>query len=151
MFFQTGLILAMPIAAPAQDQTLEKTAREIDGKVIAPCCWSQPVSQHDSQVAGEIRQATRQMLAAGKSEEEILDYYVSVYGERILASPRPRGFTLLAWIMPWLLLIAGLAFLALVLRNWTRGKPATAEACLPGSPSDKSILTRVERELKDFE
>jgi cytochrome c-type biogenesis protein CcmH len=151
MLMQIGLILAMAFAAPTQDRTLEERAREIDGKLMAPCCWSGLVSQHDSQVAREIRQQTRQMLAAGKSEQEILDYYVSLYGERILASPRPRGFNLLVWILPWLLLIAGVAFLVFLLRYWMRRKPALAGAGSPGRPLEESIQARIDQELRDLE
>jgi cytochrome c-type biogenesis protein CcmH len=151
MFIQIGLILAMMFGAPARDRTLEERAREIDGKLMAPCCWSGPVSQHDSQAAREIRQQTREMLAAGKSEQEILDYYVSLYGERILASPRPRGFNLLVWILPWLLLVAGIAFLTLLLRHWMRRKPAMTEAGSAGGPLDESLQLRIDQELKDFE
>jgi cytochrome c-type biogenesis protein CcmH len=118
---------------------------------MAPCCWSGLVSQHDSQVAREIRQQTRQMLAAGKSEQEILEYYVSLYGERILASPRPRGFNLLVWILPWLLLIAGVAFLVFLLRYWMRRKPALAGAGSPGRPLEESIQARIDQELRDLE
>jgi cytochrome c-type biogenesis protein CcmH len=151
MLMQIGLILTMAFAAPTQDRTLEEKAREIDGKLMAPCCWSGLVSQHDSQVAREIRQQTRYMLAAGKSEQEILDYYVSLYGERILASPRPRGFNLLVWILPWLLLVAGIAFVVLLLRYWMRRKPALAGAGSPGGPLEESIQARIDQELRDLE
>ena len=151
MLLQIGLILAMAFAAPMRDRTLEEKAREIDGNLMSPCCWSGLVSRHDSQVAREIRQQTRQMLAAGKSEQEILDYYVSLYGERILASPRPRGFNLLVWILPCLLSVAGIAFLVLLLRYWTRRKPAMAEAGSAGSPLDESLQVRIDQELRDFE
>jgi cytochrome c-type biogenesis protein CcmH len=91
------------------------------------------------------------MLADGKSEQEILDYYVSLYGERILTSPLPRGFTLLVWILPWLLFVAGTAFLVLLLRYWMRAKPATAEAGSPGRPLDESLRIRIDQEVRDLE
>ena len=151
MFIRTGFLLAILLAAPGQSQTLEETARELDGKVMAPCCWSQPVSHHYSQVADEIRLRTRQMLAEGKSEQEILDYYVSVYGERILASPRPRGFNLLAWVLPAFSFVAGAVFLGLVLRRWIHSKPATAERVSAGTELDERLRVRVDEELKNFE
>jgi cytochrome c-type biogenesis protein CcmH len=151
MLIQTSLMLAILAAIPVQGATLEEMAREIDGKVMAPCCWSQPVSQHYSQAADDIRRATRQMLAAGKSEQEILDYYVSVYGERILASPRARGFTLLVWILPWLFFIAGFVFLVFLLRSWTRKKPAMAAVSSAAVRLDENLRVRMEQEMKDFE
>jgi cytochrome c-type biogenesis protein CcmH len=151
MYTQLGLMLAMMFAAPVQDRTLEERAGAIDSKLMAPCCWSGLVSQHDSQVAREIRLQTRQMIAAGKSEQEILDYYVSLHGERILASPRPRGFNLLVWVLPWVLFGAGIAFLVLLLRYWMRRRPNMAAAGPVGSPLDESLRVRIDQELKDFE
>jgi len=151
MFLQIGWLLAVMVAA-AQNQTLEASARAIDGKVMAPCCWSGTVAQHSSQVAEEMRRQTRAMLAAGKSEREILDYYVSVYGERILASPRPRGFNLLVWILPWVFLISGAVYLVTLLRKWTRNNPVIAEAGLPAAPLlDDRTRIRIERELKNID
>jgi cytochrome c-type biogenesis protein CcmH len=146
MFMQMGLILAMMFAAPARDRPLEERAHKIDGKPMAPRCWSGLVSQNDSQQAREIRQQTRQMLADGKSEQEILDHYVFLYGERLLTSPRPRGFTLLVLILPLLPFVAGTAFLVLLLRYWMRGKPATADAGSPGRPLDESLRIRIDQE-----
>lgn len=146
-----ALLLGLMLAIPAWGQTLEEKAREIDGKLMAPCCWSSPVSQHYSQAAEDIRRGVRGMLASGKSEQEILDHYVSIYGERILASPRPRGFNLLAWVLPVIFFVAGIVFLALLLRRWTRQKPGFAAADSPDVPLDERFQIRLEEELKNFE
>lgn len=148
MLITACLALTLQAALPADSTGIEERALAIDGKVMAPCCWSQPVAQHYSPTATEMRQRTRQMLSAGKSEQEVLDYYVSVYGERILASPRPRGFNLLAWILPGFMLVAGFAFLGLLLRHWTRKKPA-ADPSEPQMPED--MRRRVEQDLRESE
>lgn len=149
MFVRIALLFMLTIANLAWSQTIEEKARKIDGELMAPCCWSQPVSQHYSQAADEIRSGVRQMLAAGKSEQEILDYYVSIHGERILASPRARGFNLLAWVMPVVLSLAGVSLLILILRNWVRKKPAPAD--VPEMQLDERYRARMDQELKDFE
>ena len=67
----------------------------IQDRFIAPCCWSQSVAMHDSPVAREMRDEIAELVAEGKTEEEIVDYYVGRYGERILRQPRGK-----AWV--WL-------------------------------------------------
>jgi cytochrome c-type biogenesis protein CcmH len=151
MSFSRAWLLTLMLAAPAWGQTLEEKAREIEGKLMAPCCWSSPVSQHYSQAAEDIRRSVRGMLASGKSEQEILDHYVSIYGERILASPRPRGFNLLAWVLPGIFFLAGAGFLGFLLRRWTRQKPPLASAGSPELQLDERSRIRLEEELKDFE
>jgi cytochrome c-type biogenesis protein CcmH/NrfF len=91
------------------------------------------------------------MLAAGKSEQEILDHYVSLYAERILANPRARGFSLLVWILPWLLFVAGITFLVLLLRYWMRNKPALAVAGSHGRTLEASMQARIDQDLREVE
>jgi cytochrome c-type biogenesis protein CcmH/NrfF len=78
----------------------EVLAKQLEGKLIAPCCFSQTVADHYSDAAAHIKQQIRQFLAQGHTEEQILDSYVRVYGERILSEPRARGFNLLAYLAP---------------------------------------------------
>jgi cytochrome c-type biogenesis protein CcmH len=101
-----GFILVFSLVSSAAPQASEETAREIKGMLMAPC-WSQPVSQHYSEAADQIRKEIRQLLATGKSKQEILDYYVAEYGERLFSSPRPHGFNLLAYILPVASLLTG--------------------------------------------
>lgn len=70
-------------------------AHRIQNRFIAPCCWSQSVAMHDSPVAREMRDEIVKLVSEGKTEEEIVDFYVTRYGERILRLPRGK-----AWI--WL-------------------------------------------------
>jgi cytochrome c-type biogenesis protein CcmH len=146
-----AFILAFSLVSPAAPQAREETAREIEGMLIAPCCWSQPVSQHYSEVADQIRKEVRQLLAAGKSKQEILDYYVAEYGERILASPRPHGFNLLAYILPVTSLLTGLVVIAVFLRKWTMRPAAALPADDVPTAGNDQYSARIERELREFE
>ena len=148
-----GLATALGQASvpSATDKTLEEHAVAIEGKLMAPCCWSSTVSQHYSEAADEIRRDVRTMLGAGKSEREILDYYVSVYGERILASPSARGFNLLAWVLPGIFFAACAVFVILLLRRWTISTSVSAPSNSRTEPVDERYMTRLEKELKEFE
>lgn len=95
----------------------ETLAKRIECKLIAPCCFAQTVANHYSNVAENLKQQIRQMLAQGATEEQILNTYVRIYGERILAEPQARGFNLLAYLLPPLALASGLAGLLLVLSH----------------------------------
>ncbi len=53
----------------------ESLARAIDGKLIAPCCWTQTVAEHQSEAAEQMKAETRDMIAQGKSESQILGHF----------------------------------------------------------------------------
>jgi len=147
-FWGSTLALRTAGAFGAADQTAEK-AREIEDLLIAPCCWSQPVSQHQSAAAEEIRRGVREMLAAGKTREEILDYYAAIYGERILATPRARGFNILVYILPWVALVLGSGLLAVVLKKLRAPKGLEQPAESPLPPDRYSAV--IDKELRDLD
>jgi cytochrome c-type biogenesis protein CcmH len=139
------------LAALAAVQSTEETAREIEAMLIAPCCWSQPVSQHYSEAADQIRKQVRELLVAGKSKQQILDYYVSVYGERILASPRPHGLNLLVYILPPAILLIGATSLVIFLKKWTTRLSDEQVFNIASGPLDERYASRIERELRELE
>ena len=143
-------IAATLLAAPsfgAQSSSASEKEREIEDHLIAPCCWTQPVSQHYSEVAETIRKEVHEMVAAGKSRDEIQSYYVARYGERILAAPRPKGFNALVYILPWLALILG-AWLLVLLLNKLR---APAVSPTPPPLPDTRYASVIEKEMKELE
>ncbi|WP_172899732.1 cytochrome c-type biogenesis protein CcmH, partial [Effusibacillus lacus] len=71
-------------------------------------------------VAQTFKNEVDQMMLDGKSNQEIKQYYLSTYGEKILMAPLKEGFSLTAWILPFVIMIAGLVTVFLVLRKWTR-------------------------------
>jgi cytochrome c-type biogenesis protein CcmH len=140
----TLILLAFPIFSEDNAALI----REIENNLIAPCCWNQPISEHYSQVSEQMRQEVRTMVAQGKSRDEILDYYVGKYGERILATPRPKGINSLAYILPWAALVLGAWGLFVFLKR--RRLPAP-EPIVPTKASDDRYFELIEKELKDLD
>lgn len=66
-----ALGIAMAVGVHAQD--LERDAREIEAALIAPCCFSQQVSVHQSPAADEVRKDIRKRLAADARYATALD------------------------------------------------------------------------------
>jgi cytochrome c-type biogenesis protein CcmH len=143
-------MLLLAIASPgAETNQASVKAREIEDILIAPCCWSQPVSQHDSEVSQQIRNEVSTMVAAGKSRDEILDFFVARYGERILATPRAKGFNTLVYILPWAALPLGAWVLILLLRNLR--SPAAAPAPSSSPLPDSRYASVIEKEMREMD
>lgn len=140
-------LLSGPAGDPAGASAREASARRLEAQLIAPCCWSQQVSVHSSGAAEAMRSEIRQMLAAGRSERQILDAYVGRYGTRVLAEPPARGFSRVLHTWPWLIGVLSALMLAAALRAFTRQTaPLPALAAL--SPSDEQ---RLDAELLDLD
>ncbi len=147
----TQLVLAFWMAVAAPDPAaLEKEAKAIEALLIAPCCWSQQVSVHQSPVTDEIRQNVRKLLAEGKSRQQIVDAYVAEYGDRILAEPPARGFNRLFYVGPWLFLVASIGLVVVVIRRLRTPAPAAA-APGPSARPTEDESERIDEELRNLD
>ena len=109
----------LPLRAEPAD-----VVKRLQAKFIAPCCWSESVAVHRSEGAAQMRLEIARLVESGKSEEEIVAFYVAKHGERILLEPRGLKLTWLTAI-PFVALGAGGVFLAKYLK---RQRPAAAPA-----------------------
>ena len=134
------LIFAHTAYGQEADEALEKEAQTIDRMIMCPVCPAETIDQAQVEISFQMRAVIREMLAEGKTREDILDYFVDRYGRDILAAPPKSGANLLAWILPIVGVAAGLVGVFLVIRSMTgrqRSVPAqaTANAAPAGQPS----------------
>jgi cytochrome c-type biogenesis protein CcmH len=68
-----------------------------------------------------MRSVIREQLQQGRSEQEVIQYFASRYGEQnIVWAPPWHGFSILAWLVPMTLLLGGAFLLLFVVRDWLR-------------------------------
>ena len=77
---------------------------DLEKSLMAPCCWTGTVADHGNP---NMEKSIKELVNKNMNKKEILDHFVNIYGERILAVPIARGFNLMAWIAPILILIIG--------------------------------------------
>lgn len=121
--------LMLPVwAAPVKEDPLDREVLEIAKDLRCTVCQNQPVAESNADLAKDMRQIIREQLVAGKSREEIVDYFVARYGDYVLMKPPTERAGLLLWIIPPLLLIS-LALLSWVfLKQRSRSSPPPAAA-----------------------
>ena len=107
-------------AAPAPD--LEEQTRAISAELRCVVCQNLSVSDSPSEMAQQMRASVREQLQAGKSPQEIKDFFVSKYGEWVLLKPTDTGFNRLLWWLPLTVLIIGVITALLLARRWAARK-----------------------------
>lgn len=95
----TGLATAPP---PPQDR-----ATALAEQLRCPVCQGESVADSPSDTATQIQEQIEQMVAAGRTDQEVLDHYTDRYGRWVLLDPPVRGDTLLLWVLPALALAGG--------------------------------------------
>lgn len=122
-------LLSRPAAVVDRGFALEQQLR-------CPVCKSVSVADSPSETATAMRQEVEEQVAAGRSDEEILDYFRARYGEWVVLDPPVRGATLLVWLLPLGALVVAVG----VLVAWPGRGPAPP-------PLPEQERERVRREL----
>ncbi len=91
-----------------------------------PKCQNQDLADSNAPIAGDLRREIQRLMAAGRSDEEIIAHLEQRYGEFIRYRPPFEGRTLLLWLLPGLALLAG-AGLLLVLTRRRRPEQALSD------------------------
>jgi cytochrome c-type biogenesis protein CcmH len=119
------------------DPALEARARALSAQLRCMVCQNQSIDDSNAELARDLRLLVRERLTNGDSDEAVIDYVVSRYGEFVLLNPRLRGETLLLWGAPIVLFLAGAAAMILFVRK-RGGKPTGT----PLSDVEKAELDR---------
>jgi cytochrome c-type biogenesis protein CcmH len=85
---------------------------------------------------------------AGQSDQAIIDGFVKEMGVVALAVPPTEGFTLLAWVMPFVGIALGLVAIFLYWKRFHARAPAAAVA---GPAIDENYRKRIEAEMADLD
>ena len=120
------LLLALLFAGAAQavkpdevlaDPALEARARFLSEGLRCMVCQNQSIDESDADLARDLRILVRQRLVAGDTDQQVMDYVVSRYGEFVLLKPRFDLRNALLWGTPALLLLVGGVFIVLTARS----------------------------------
>lgn len=122
-----GVVWGVTLYHANQPKTLDQRTQEVASQLQCPICHGESVADSPSGLASEMRSVIRQKLSQGESEQQVIQYFESRYGDSILESPPPQGFTLLIWIAPLLMLALG-AYVVFVLGREWGARPAMATA-----------------------
>lgn len=101
----------------AEDPVLEKRMVGLAEKLRCLVCQNESLASSRSELANDLRREVREQMNKGKSDQEIIDYLVSKYGDFVLFDPPMKRYTLLLWYGPFALLLIGLVGLVIQLRK----------------------------------
>jgi cytochrome c-type biogenesis protein CcmH len=149
VFILVSSVLAAMAVQDAQEESLQKTARELNALIMCPICSGQTIGQSTTETSSQMRDLVLKKLRRGKTKEEVLQYFASKYGERILAEPTKRGFNRMLWLLPFVIVVVAVAVISFLMRRWSTRVSVETEP-RPDENHKSEYLTRLEKELKEF-
>lgn len=123
------LALAAPAAFAAdpsemlKDPVLEKRAEDLGRHLRCLVCQSESIEDSNADLARDLRVIVRERIAGGESDEQVMKFVVDRYGDYVLLKPPFKLTTLVLWLGPFALLLAGLGVVAAFYRR-RAGAPA---------------------------
>jgi len=149
------LLLAQTEHAPQQagsallDPVREARVQALGKQLRCPMCQGLSIADSGSSAARAQMDRVRELVAEGKSDDEIRTYFVARYGEWALLEPPAHGFNWLVWLGPAVLLLAGAWIVARMVRRKAPDAVAAPAAPAPaeGSSGDP-YLDAVRAELR---
>jgi len=112
--------VAKPAAPESADPALEARMVRVTSELRCLVCQNQTIADSNAALAVDLRRETRELIAQGKSDAEIVDYMTARYGDFVLYRPPLKGTTAMLWFGPAAMLLGGAAVLVIVLRRRTK-------------------------------
>lgn len=145
--FVVASFWVIPVSAQGPTPTDDEVNR-IAKQLYCPVCESTPLDVCPTEACRQWRDLIRSMLAEGRSEEEIKQYFVTQYGARVLSEPPNR---LVTYLVPAAAILLGAFLLFRGFQMWMR--PSTIEADAIDAETEAKIdqdpyIAKLEEELK---
>jgi len=119
----------------AADPVLEKRMIGLAENLRCLVCQNESLASSTSGLADDLRREVREQMQKGLSDQEIIDYLVSRYGDFVLYDPPVKKTTLVLWYGPFALLLTGIGVLVYQLR---KRKSQIPEAKLSGEDAQRA-------------
>lgn len=128
------------------EQPTDDEVNAVANGLYCPVCENVPLDVCPTQACKQWRDTIRDKLAQGWSEEQIHQYFVGQYGDRVLATPPATGLNWLIYLLPPAAFIVGAVILVGVVRSWRKPPQLASEPA--GEVAEDPYLEKVEEELR---
>lgn len=124
--------------------TDEDRARRIAESVMCPKCSGQSVADSDAPSSRAIRTEINDLVAAGRSDDEIRAAIAGSYGEDVLMTPADSGWAGLVWVLPVMVIVAAVAGIGFAFLRWRD----TAASRATTTDADRDLVQQALDELQ---
>jgi len=148
-----SLVLTQAVLAQTENPQYpsDNDVNAIAKKLYCPVCPNTPLDVCETKACADWRAQIRDQLIAGWSEEQILNYFVDQYGERVLGEPMRSGFTSFVWILPLIGVVLGLVVVYQVLKGWQSKRDLETAQIPVSNQISADTLARLEEELREID
>ena len=148
MYSHVALAQVPTPSVPTDDEV-----NDIARQLYCPVCENTPLDVCPTQACAEWRELIREKLTEGWSDEQIIQYFVARFGDRVLATPPPRGLNWLVYFVPPIAFLVGAYLLYHAFSSWGLSFKRISTQAMPENSQEKPYIgdeftERLEEELR---
>jgi cytochrome c-type biogenesis protein CcmH len=126
----------------------EARARDISKNLRCLVCQNQSIDDSDAQLARDLRLLVRDRIKAGDSDNDVIAYVVSRYGDFVLLKPPLKAATAALWLGPAAIAL-GAVFAVFAFFRRRRKSPAAAAAAPLSEAEKRRLAALLKGDAKD--
>ena len=120
-----ALLLASPLRAAIDLYQFDNTEQQdrfhrLTEELRCPKCQNQSIADSDAEIARDMRERTARMIREGRSDQEVVNFFVDRYGDFVSYRPPVNERTAILWMGPLGLLLLGVLAIVLLVRRASR-------------------------------
>lgn len=141
------------LACTSEDEIpeLERRAQALNKDIMCPVCPGETIDQSQNALSVDMRAIVMDKLEQGWTDDQVKDFFVERYGPSVLLEPPSEGFSLAAWVIPPVVIVAAMLVLYLVMRTMRHtpvAKPVDEAVAVPLTDQEQDeYFRRIEAAL----
>ena len=145
-------LLLIPLSSSAAQNDSPVTDDEVNAlaeELYCPVCENVPLDVCPTKACAQWRDLIREKMELGWNEKQIKAFFAEQYGDQVLAVPPRRGFNWLIYVLPSLVVLAGVLVVVRVLgkpKGKAVGAPSVEPSVNPAAPEE--IINEIEKDLR---
>jgi cytochrome c-type biogenesis protein CcmH len=147
-------IFLVGVVSAQQPTPSDDEVNAIAKQLYCPVCENIPLDVCPTTACAQWRELIRQKLSEGWTEQQIKDYFVQQYGDRVLGTPPAKGINWLVYLVPPIAILAGVYILFRAIRAWKHPvqgenlKTTDTDSTAQTDPSTDEYIQRMEEEVR---
>lgn len=138
LFVLCGTINAAETTFQFEDPEKQKAFLELTAELRCPMCQNQSISDSNAMIALDLKRKVYDLVAEGKSKQEVIDYMKQRYGEFVHYHPPITPVTIWLWLLPVLFVLVASGVLVYTRMNAVRSAVADNSSTKQNSGSISS-------------
>ena len=142
------ILFFVGIGVYAQNSVTQDDVDEVASRMFCPVCENEPLDACYNTTCLQWKAEIRRQLEAGRTPDEIVNYFVTTYGQHVVGVPQDIGLKILSYIAPILGVVIALVIAFFTFQRWQQSSPKEEKSPVQTSQNEDNYRSQIERDVR---